>query len=265
MKTTPARLGGLCAALVALTLALAPVAGASNGRANASPQLREDPVVHIDSGVVRGATVGSIYTFLGLPYAAAPVGDLRWQPPQPPASWHGVRDATRYAASCPQQLGSGFQGPGPFSEDCLYLNVATATLRPNAGQPVLVWIHGGGFTEDASRNYDGSELAAHGVVVVTIDYRLGALGFLAHPALASSPLGPSGNYGLMDQQATLRWVQRNIARFGGDPRQRHDRGAVRRRHVGTRQHGLTRFAWTLPARNRGERRVRAESNPACER
>ena len=167
---------------------------------------------------MRGAADGNVDTFLGLPYAAPPVGELRWRPPQPPMPWHGVREATQYAATCPQQLGTGFQGPGPFSEDCLYLNVATPTLRPHAGQPVLVWIHGGGFTQDGSRNYDGSKLAAHGVVVVTINYRLGALGFLAHPALASSPGGPSGNYGLMDQQAALRWVQQNIDRFGGDPR-----------------------------------------------
>ena len=99
------------------------------------------------------------------------------------------------------------------------MNVATPTLHPTRWRaPVLVWIHGGGFTQDASRNYDGAELAApRGVVVVTINYRLGALGFLAHPALASSPGGPSGNYGLMDQQAGLQWVQQNIDRFGGDP------------------------------------------------
>ena len=129
----------------------------------------------------------------------------------------GVRDATQYAASCPQSP-SGFAGPGPFSEDCLYLNVATPTLHRDAKRPVIVWIHGGGFTQDASRNYDGTKLAADGAVVVTINYRLGALGFLAHPALAARPGGPAGNYGLMDQQAALRWVQRNIAQFGGDPR-----------------------------------------------
>ena len=157
------------------------------------------------------------YAFRGLPYAAPPVGELRWRSPQPPNSWHGVRDATHYAASCPQAP-SGFAGPGPFSEDCLFLNVATPTLRHEAHRPVIVWIHGGGFTQDASRNYDGSKLAADGAVVVTINYRLGALGFLAHPALASRPGGPAGNYGLMDQQAALRWVRHNIAQFGGDPR-----------------------------------------------
>jgi para-nitrobenzyl esterase len=144
------------------------------------------------------------------------VGQLRWRAPQAPSSWRGVRDASQYAASCPQ-LPSAFAGPGPFSEDCLYLNVDTPTLRRSAHRPVIVWIHGGGFTQDASRNYDGSKLAATGAVVVTINYRLGALGFLAHPALASWPGGAAGNYGLMDQQAALRWVQRNIAQFGGDP------------------------------------------------
>ncbi len=144
------------------------------------------------------------------------MGEFRWRPPQPPPSWHGVRDASQYAASCPQPP-SGFAGPGPFSEGCPYLNVATPTLRHDNKRPALVFIHGGGFTQDASHNYDGSKLAASGTVVVTIDFRLGALGFLAHPALASGPAGATGNYGLMDQQVALRWVQRSIAQFGGDP------------------------------------------------
>jgi para-nitrobenzyl esterase len=127
-----------------------------------------------------------------------------------------VRDATAFAPSCPQSANLFFP-PGLIAEDCLYLNVSTPTLRSSAARPVLVWIHGGGLTQDAARNFDASELAADGAVVVTINYRLGALGFLSHPALASSPGGPSGNYGLMDQQAALRWVQENIARFGGDP------------------------------------------------
>ena len=156
------------------------------------------------------------YAFRGLPYAAPPTGHLRWRAPQPPASWSGIRDATQYAPSCPQKP-SLFQPPGPQSEDCLYLNVSTPTLRRDAKRPVLVWIHGGGFTQDGALNYDGTKLAADGVVVVTINYRLGALGFLAHPALASRPGGPAGNYGLMDQQAALRWVKHDIARFGGDP------------------------------------------------
>jgi para-nitrobenzyl esterase len=177
---------------------------------------RSDPIVHIDGGRVQGVAVGGGYAFRGLPYASPPVGNLRWRPPEPPVRWKGVRDASQYAASCPQAR-SLFEPPGPQSEDCLYLNVSTSTLRRKAERPVLVWIHGGGFTQDGSLNYDGTKLAADGIVVVTINYRLGALGFLAHPALASRPGGPSGNYGLMDQQAALRWVQDNIAKFGGDP------------------------------------------------
>ena len=196
--------------VAALTCALAP-----GGVAMASPRDKA-PLVTIAGGVVRGAVSADGYAFRGLPYAAPPTGDLRWRPPQPAPGWGGVRDARQFAAGCPQ-LPSLFVPPPPLSEDCLYLNVSTPTLRRGAGRPVLVWIHGGGFTQDGSRNYDGSKLAADGTVVVTINYRLGALGFLAHPALASRPGGPAGNYGLMDQQAALRWVQRNIARFGGDP------------------------------------------------
>jgi para-nitrobenzyl esterase len=151
-----------------------------------------------------------------LPYAAPPAGDRRWRPPQPPAAWTGIRDATQYGPSCPQKP-SLFVPPGPQSEDCLYLNVSTSTLHHNARRPVLVWIHGGGITQDGALNYYGTKLAANGAVVVTINYRLGALGFLAHPALATRPGGPAGNYGLMDQQAALRWVEDNIGRFGGDP------------------------------------------------
>ena len=186
------------------------VASPASGGAN--------PVVRINDGVVRGTTAGTTDEFLGLPYAAPPTGNLRWRPPAPAASWEGVRDATQFGPSCPQQPGP-FAPRGPMSEDCLYLNVYTSALRgrDEGGRPVLVWIHGGGLVQDAARSYDGTKLAADGTVVVTINYRLGALGFLAHPALASRPGGPAGNYGLMDQQAALRWVQRNIARFGGDP------------------------------------------------
>jgi para-nitrobenzyl esterase len=124
-----------------------------------------------------------------------------------------------FGPSCPQPTQfNPFLPPGPISEDCLYLNVYTPSLQNHSGgRPVLVWIHGGGLVQDGARNYDGTKLAADGTIVVTINYRLGALGFLAHPALASQPGGPAGNYGLMDQQAALRWVQRNIAQFGGDP------------------------------------------------
>jgi para-nitrobenzyl esterase len=204
-----------CMALAAVTLAAAGAAAAQVGAVVSGAAY--DPVVATDDGALQGTTTGTADEFLGIPYAAPPVGDLRWRPPAPAASWRGVREATQFGPSCPQAA-SPFAPPGPFSENCLYLNVYTPTLHPGgAGRPVLVWIHGGGLTEDAGRNYDGSKLAADGVVVVTINYRLGALGFLAHPALASRPGGPAGNYGLMDQQAALRWVQRNIAGFGGNP------------------------------------------------
>jgi para-nitrobenzyl esterase len=209
-----------CAALAALTLA---TAGAPSAKADATATASGsggDPVVTISDGAVRGvAGPGStVDAFLGLPYAAPPTGNLRWRPPQPPAHWQGVRDAASFAPSCPQNPTlNPFLPPGLTSEDCLYLNVYTPTLRHDASRPVLVWIHGGGLTQDAGRNYDPAALAADGIVAVTINYRLGALGFLAHPALASRPGGPAGNYGLMDQQAALRWVQTNIGRFGGNP------------------------------------------------
>ena len=212
-----AALATLCVMCAAFTPSAfgAVAAPATESGAGASHSL--GPIVNIGDGAVRGlATSSGGYEFLGLPYAAPPTGNLRWRPPQLPDGWRGVRDATQFAPSCPQPA-SPFLPPGPLSEDCLYLNVYTPTLWRDADRPVLVWIHGGGFTEDGARNYDGSKLAADGTVVVTINYRLGALGFLAHPALATRPGGPAGNYGLMDQQAALRWVQRNIAAFGGDP------------------------------------------------
>ena len=202
------------AALTALTLATAATAGAATAHAGSGGA----PIVRTGDGAVQGMTVGTVNEFLGVPYAAPPTGNLRWRPPQPPAPWQGIRDATQFAPSCPQPP-SPFAPHGTFSEDCLYLNVYTPTLPGGDGnrRPVLVWIHGGGLTEEGSSNYDGAKLAADGAVVVTINYRLGALGFLAHPALASRPGGPAGNYGLMDQQAALRWVQDNISQFGGNP------------------------------------------------
>src|SRR6516164_9077464 len=174
------------------------------------------PVVGTANGPVRGLANGAVNEFLGIPYATPPVGALRWQPPQPAASWYGVRDATQFAPHCPQ-LATPF-GQASTSEDCLFLNVFTPRHQ-HAGShfPVMVWIHGGALVTGESNDYDPAALAEDGVTVVTINYRLGALGFLAHPALADAN-GQSGDYGLMDQQAALRWVQRNIARFGGDPR-----------------------------------------------
>jgi para-nitrobenzyl esterase len=169
------------------------------------------PVVPVEGGPVRGAvTPQGVLVFKGIPYAAPPVGRLRWRAPAPVEPWPGIRDATRFGPGCPQ--------PGEGKEDCLHVNVWSADLTGH--RPVMVWIHGGGFHfESASRPlYDGGLLARRDVVVVTLDYRLGALGFLAHPRLsAESPERVSGNYGLLDQIAALRWVRRNIARFGGDP------------------------------------------------
>jgi para-nitrobenzyl esterase len=217
MTTTRARRVRRAAlsAVSAVSVAAAVLAASAGGAVASSASGSTDPIVRIDGGLVRGADAAGVNSFLGLPYAAPPTGNLRWRPPQPAAGWSGVRDATTFGPSCPQAP-SPFAPPGQFSEDCLYLNVYTPAARSNfGGRPVLVWIHGGGLEQDGARDYDGTKLAADGVVVVTINYRLGALGFLAHPALASH--GAAGNYGLMDQQAALRWVQRNIARFGGDP------------------------------------------------
>jgi para-nitrobenzyl esterase len=214
-----APLAAVCGvALVSLTLTAAGATAAETAAASGSGAA---PIVTTTDGAVRGTAGPEGDAFLGLPYAAPPTGNLRWRPPQPPAHWRGVRDATSFAPSCPQNpTGNPFMPPGLMSEDCLYLNVYTPASRSGdeGGRPVLVWIHGGGLTQDGGRNYDpATTLAADGVVVVTINYRLGALGFLAHPALASRPGGPAGNYGLMDQQAALRWVQANIRRFGGNP------------------------------------------------
>jgi para-nitrobenzyl esterase len=222
MKIThPRRVRRVALFAVSAVSVAAAALGANASSAVASPASGgANPIVRIDDGLVRGADVAGVNTFLGLPYAAPPTGNLRWRAPQPAAAWSGVRDATQFGPSCPQATTRNpFLPPGPISEDCLYLNVYAPAPRGSdeGGRPVLVWIHGGGLTLDGGRNYDGSKLAADGVVVVTINYRLGALGFLAHPALASGPGGAAGNYGLMDQQAALRWVQRNIARFGGDP------------------------------------------------
>src|SRR5215472_309539 len=199
----------------AALVAAAPAVSASTlgGHAAASAG---GPVVGTANGPVRGLANGAVNEFLGIPYAAPPVGARRWQPPQPAASWSGVRDATQFATHCPQPA-SPF-GQGSTSEDCLYLNVFTPSNAHNGSQfPVMVWIHGGALVTGESNDYDPAALVKDGVTVVTINYRLGALGFLAHPALADAN-GQSGDYGLMDQQAALRWVQRNIGGFGGDPR-----------------------------------------------
>ncbi len=175
-------------------------------------------VVATTDGAVRGVTTGTAEEFLGIPYAAPPVGPLRWRPPQPAARWPGARDATRFAPHCPQPA-TPF-GAASTSEDCLYLNVFRPAAHASGAfrRPVMVWIHGGALVTGESDDYAPATLVRDGAIVVTINYRLGALGFLAHPALSDQPGGPSGNYGLMDQQAALRWVRDNIGAFGGDPR-----------------------------------------------
>lgn len=196
--------------------------------------------VAIDSGILEGVQFGSSFDevmFLGVPFAAAPTGQRRWRPPQPVDKWQGFRKADAYGAACPQAIDQKWmelhtkeviQTFEPYysfhtDEDCLYLNLWTTNLpadHPAAKKlPVMVWIHGGGNTKHASQYWPmGPTLARKGVVLVSLNYRLGALGFLAHPALtAESPHHSSGNYGILDQIAALEWVRRNIAKFGGDP------------------------------------------------
>ena len=178
--------------------------------------------VKVDSGMLAGVGDGGITVYKGVPYALPPVGPLRWRPPQPVRSWTGVRAANRFAPAC-MQTGVSIPGESPptVSEDCLYLNIWTPDDAEGKSLPVLVWIHGGGYTNGSASMplYWGDRLARDGIIVVTVAYRLGPFGFLAYPALSrQSPHHSSGNYGLMDQIAALKWVRRNIAAFGGDPR-----------------------------------------------
>ncbi|MGZ9099290.1 MAG: carboxylesterase/lipase family protein, partial [Brevundimonas sp.] len=182
-----------------------------------------DPRVEVEQGVVVGREAGGVQSFKGLPYAAPPVGLLRWRAPQPATAWTGARDAGSVGAICIQPPSNGDPGVGPLpmSEDCLTLNVWTPEARGAEPLPVMVWIHGGGYNNGSGTAalYDGTNLAKRGVVVVTINYRLGRLGFFDHPALAAerAPGEPAANYGLMDQIAALHWVRDNAAAFGGDP------------------------------------------------
>ena len=184
--------------------------------------------VTVDGGRVSGTSVDGVRVFKGIPFAAPPVGDLRWKAPQPVAAWSGVKAADAFAPQCmqaPYPPGSPYaMAPAAMGEDCLYLNVwtaAPANAGPNAmKRPVMVWIHGGAWTRGSGSiaAYDGTALAKKGVVIVTTNYRLGVFGFLAHPELtAESPNHSSGNYAILDHVAALEWVRRNIAAFGGDP------------------------------------------------
>ncbi len=183
-----------------------------------------DPVVTTRSGKVSGvAEAGGIFAFKGIPYAAPPVGDLRWRDPREPAPWQDVQRADKYGFACPQKpytptdMSPG--DPGPMNEDCLTLNVWTPKIDRKADLPVMVWIHGGAFVIGSSGfdMTDGTPLARKGAVVVSFNYRLGQLGFFAHPALGEVTANSTANFGLMDQIAALKWVKRNIAAFGGDP------------------------------------------------
>lgn len=205
---------------VGLLLSVAIVVGCSAGvsQPRAQPTPAAQPaVVQTANGAVRGVVSPGFRVFDGIPYAAPPAGAMRWQPPHPAAPWQGVRDATKPGMRCIQDTTFDPDYGRPTSEDCLNLNVWSPDgASPSSRKPVMVWIHGGGFLNGSADIYDARWMATQGdIVVVTINYRLGALGFLAHPAL--SPDGNVGNYGLADQQAALRWVRDNIAEFGGDP------------------------------------------------
>jgi len=176
--------------------------------------------VKVEGGPLQGTVEDGLRIYRGIPFAAPPIGDLRWRPPQPPSKWDGVRAAAQFGRACIQTNAAIADLQAP-SEDCLYLNVWTPAKGAGEKLPVLVWIHGGGFVAGApaEKLYHGEWLAKKGVVVVSIAYRLGVFGFLAHPELnAESPGHVSGNYGLLDMIAGLQWVQRNIAAFGGDPK-----------------------------------------------
>lgn len=219
--------GGLMAVAVAVAMALVWAAGAvSSASANrdSTAERGEAPVVKTDSGKVRGQIEGDLWSFKGIPFAAPPVGDLRWREPQPPESWRGVRDARFFGADCmqiPFPSDAAPLGTEP-AEDCLYVNVwRPAETEQQEALPVLVWIYGGGFVNGGASPevYDGAEFARQGVVFVSFNYRLGRFGYFAHPSLKIEMDHAGLNFGLMDQQAALRWVQNNIEAFGGDPEQ----------------------------------------------
>jgi len=187
--------------------------------------------VKVDGGLIAGTTntAGDVHVFKGVPFAAPPVGNLRWKAPQPVAAWQGVKKCDAFGASPMQGSPTPF-GPWsaeylipkePISEDCLYLNVWTAAANPKEKRPVIVWIYGGGFASGGTgcAIYDGEAMAKKGIVFVSVNYRVGIFGFFAHPELSKeAPYGSSGNYGLLDQIEGLKWVQKNISAFGGDPK-----------------------------------------------
>jgi para-nitrobenzyl esterase len=181
-------------------------------------------IVKTDKGYVSGTTLGQpgmeVSVFRGIPFAAPPVGELRWKPPQPAEPWEGVRECTQFSAISPQVEMPGMESGFPMSEDCLYLNVVVPARQPDEKLPVMVWMHGGGYNNGCGNDeiWNNYRLPQYGVVVVTLNHRLGPMGLLAHPALSKeSPEHASGNYLFLDLIASLEWIQRNIAAFGGDP------------------------------------------------
>lgn len=219
--------GKLCAVVWLVSVILMGCSDASEqaGRPTKSaPETVAGPVaqvVDVTGGVIRGnLRAEGLKEYLGIPYAAAPVGDLRWQPPAAVTPWAGERDATQFGLPCyqPGSLSAFYdRSYTEMSEDCLTLNVWTRASTTSDSLPVMVWIHGGALVMGSGIDYDGGPLSSKGVVLVTINYRLGPLGFFAHPELTSEGGGSSGNQGFRDQIAALAWVQDNIERFGGDP------------------------------------------------
>lgn len=208
-------------ALRTIAFAWLAVASWNAGAAHAQGASADAPRAVTEAGAVEGAAADGVTSFRGLPYAAPPIGVLRWQAPEPAAAWTGLRRAVEFGKACPQDRSVSIDqagDPGPTSEDCLTLNVWTPRADAAAKLPVMVWIHGGAFVIGAGSQslYDGTALAGRGAVVVTLNYRLGALGFFSHPALDQAEPGGPVNFGLLDQIAALRWVRENIAAFGGD-------------------------------------------------
>lgn len=205
--------------MIRLRAALAAMILAAGPGVTSATQAQAPLAVSTTSGEVVGTATDGLESWRGIPYAQPPIAQLRWRAPQPVKPWSQPRHADALASSCPQNADLGVFARAGGSEDCLYLNVYRSAHAAQAGQglPVLVWIHGGALQVGQGGDYDPAKLAAQGEsIVVTLNYRLGLLGFLAHPALDAEE-GDSGNYGLMDQQVALRWVQDNIAAFGGDP------------------------------------------------